>query len=177
MNAVDEAVCTRHRHAGPLRRQYGSILISVLIALVIFAFGLLSLGKAYVGMISAATQNEIVTSLAGQSNAFWGIVQANPSLLDSAGTVGTFTSANYSAAPVALQPWLSNLLSPGSSSMLPQGSISIATGPDAVSGAVCSSTSGCTVSLAITWNRNGSAYAAASAPVLRTQNFYFQFVL
>ena len=65
----------------PARAARGFTLLSVLVAVVVFAFGLLGLGKAYVAITAAGTQNQNLSALASQSNAFWGVVQANASML------------------------------------------------------------------------------------------------
>ena len=152
----------------------GFTLLSVLVAMVVLAFGLLGLARTYLAVTAAASQNQNLSALASQSNAFWGVVQANPGMLTSLG--GTYTSANITSAPTALQPWLAQLLTT-STSALPQGSVTIATGPDAASGAACSAAAGCSVTMTISWVQGGKPGGAGTADVSRSQVFYYQFGL
>lgn len=149
----------------------------MMVAIVVLAFGLLALARSYVGVTAAGSQNQNLSNMAAAGNAFWGIVQANPGMLTGAPALAnTYTSANIGSAPAALQPWLTGLLvtAPGA---LPQGSAVIATGPDAASGAACSSTTGCTVTLTLNWVQGAKAGSVIGGDVTRAQTFYFQFGL
>lgn len=164
--------------AEPRPPQDGFTLLSILAAMVILAFGLLVLAKAYVGVTLAGTQNGIVSELAQQGNGFWGVIQANPVLLaPGSGLAGTFTSANIDTAPAPVQPWLTALLSTQANpSALPQGSVSITTGPDSASGNACSS-AGCSVSMVIRWNQTVRGNVPEPGAQTRSQAFSFQFGL
>ena len=154
----------------PARRgQRGFTLITVLIAIFLFGFGLLAILRSLGNVTGGATQNQVVATTATISNGFLGVIQANPSIvtssaLTSGGTPVTFSAANITSAPSALQPWLYSLTDT-SSNGLPSGTAKIQTGPDPVTGAACN-TLGCTVTLTLTW--------AGSKTTTRTQVFYYQ---
>jgi Tfp pilus assembly protein PilV len=147
----------------------GVTLISVLVALLVAGIGVLSLARLLGVGVAATTQNQTVSTAAVLGNSFWGVVQANPSLLGSSSFAGTFSSTNVSSAPSELRPWLTQAVSG-----LPGGSVAIATGVDAGSGSSCAASSGCTVTLTMNWNQ-----VAASGIAERTRShvFYFQFGL
>ncbi|MCK9688504.1 type IV pilus modification PilV family protein [Scleromatobacter humisilvae] len=151
------------------RGQRGFTLITVLIAIFLFGFGLLAILRSLGNVTGGATQNQIVATTATISNGFWGVVQANPSIVTSSallsgGTAVTFTSANITSAPAALQPWLYSLTDT-SSNGLPSGTAKIETWKDPVTGAACSA-SACAITLTLTW--------ASSKTTTRTQVFYYQ---
>lgn len=149
--------------------QSGITLINVMVALVVGSLGVLSMVRLMSVATGATTQNQIVSSISTLGNGFWGVVQANPTLLSNAGMVGTFTASTASGAPAALQPWLNRTLA-----ALPAGSVTIATGADAASGLACSATTGCTVTLTMSWNQVATPGIAAST---RSQVLNFQFGL
>ena len=170
--------CRRRPVPAARRCAAGFTLLSVLVAMVILAFGLLGLARAYVAITAASTQNQNLSALAAQSNAFWGLVQANSLMLTGAPALaGSYTSANIATAPSALQPWLTQLLSATSPAALPQATVLIATGPDAASGSACSLATGCSVTLTISWVQGAKPGAAALTDITRSQIFYFQFGL
>jgi len=150
--------------------QRGFTLLSVLVAMLILGFGLLSIGKTYATLTSGSTQNQNISALAALSNGFWGAVQASPNMLTASPNVaGSFTSANKASAPAGLQPWLQQVFD-----FIPDATVVVATGPDVVSGQPCSATLGCAVSLSIRWSQYVSAGGAA---VPRQQDFFYQFGL
>ena len=174
-------------HASPRRsrrRQVGFTLMSVLIAIFLFGFGLLAILRSLGTATGSATQNQNVGIAATLSNGFWGAVQANPGVLvDPAlgsGTAVTFTSSNVTSAPTALQPWLYALtdttVAPGGPppAGLPGGSATIQTFADAANATPCAVVTGCSVKLTISWTQVASNGAAAST---RSQTFYYQFGL
>lgn len=155
--------------------QRGFSLINVMVAVLVFVSGMLALASIYTRFVNAQTQNQNLTQLAPWSNAFWGIVQANPAILTT--MPGTYTQANVSAAPAILRPWLTQITTRGTSPVaLANASVQIATGPDAASGNACTATAGCSVTLTFTWSQNGSA-DTGGATVTRTQVFNYQFGL
>lgn len=158
--------------AQPLRTagQQGFTLLSVLMAMLILGFGLLAIGKTYATLTVGVTQNQNISAMASLSNGFWGAVQASPGMLTSSPSVqGSFTAANVSAAPAALQPWLQQVFG-----FVPDATVVIATGPDVVSGQACSSSTGCAVSLSIRWSQY---LGAGGLAVPRQQDFFYQFGL
>ncbi len=168
---------------GP-RRQLGFTLMSVLIAIFLFGFGLLAILRSLGTATGSATQNQNVGIAATLSNGFWGAVQANPSVLVDAalggGTPVTFTSSNVTSAPAALQPWLYALTDTTVAASgvppagLPGGSATIQTFADAGSATPCAVVTGCSVKLTISWTQVASNGTAAST---RSQIFYYQFGL
>jgi len=154
-------------------RQAGFMLLSVLLAATIFAMGLLGFSLAYARFTNAITQDQFLRQMAPASNAFWGLVQANPAIMTS--MAGSWTASNYTSAPAALQPWLAQLTT--GSTALPGASIVIATGGDAVAGGSCSATAGCTATVSISWTQNANAAAGQTAAITRTQTFSYQFGL
>ena len=151
------------------RRSRGFTLLSVLVAVLILGAGLFGMVRAVVGATATTTQNQHVSALATLSNGFWGVVQSNPALLTAGAFAGTYGASNYTAAPSALQPWLRQ-----ATSALPAGEATIATGPDAGSGAACAVATGCTVTLTLRWSRLAAPGAGGA---IRAQTFYFQFGL
>ncbi len=146
----------------------GFTLLSVLVAIMIMGIGLLGMVRAMVGVTSASTQNQTVSSIASLSNGFWGTVQANPPLLVASAFSGTFNNANITSAPAELQPWLQQ-----ATTQMPAGQITIATGPNTSSGTACAIVSGCTVTLTMSWTQVGAPGAGAASQ--RSQVFYFAF--
>lgn len=166
------------------RRQLGFTLMSVLIAIFLFGFGLLAILRSLGATTGASTQNQNVGIVATLSNGFWGAVQATPTVLvDPAlggGAPVTFTSANVSSAPAALQPWLYALTDTTVAASgvppagLPGGSATIQTFADTGSATACAVVTGCAVKLTISWTQVASNGNAAST---RSQVFYYQFGL
>ena len=161
---------------GARRGQRGFTLITVLVAIFLFGFGLLAVLRSLGSVTGGATQNQNVAATATLSNAFWGVVQANPALLTdpAMGTLGTpitFSSANITSAPTALQPWLYSLVDTGSATAtgLPGGQATITVSPDVSSLNPCPLTTGCySVTLTLQWTQ------VASALTTRQQTFYYQ---
>ena len=84
-------------------------LISVLVALLIFAFSLLALAGLYTRLVSAQLGNELTTSTQTIGNRFWALLQAHPGLvqaLKAQGSSVTYTQASMGGAPAGLQPLL-----------------------------------------------------------------------
>jgi Tfp pilus assembly protein PilV len=159
------------------RRARGFTLVSVLVALVVSGLGVLAIVRLVTTATAASTQNQAIGQITSLGNSFWGVVQANPSLITTSAFNGTYTSANYTSAPTALQSWLSDALvgsttQPGIRPPLPTGtSITIATGVDP-NGNACSLTNGCTVTLTFQWTQAAAQGTSAST---RSQVLYFQF--
>ena len=164
--------CSAH---GARRGQRGFTLITVLIAIFLFGFGLLAVMRSLGSVTGGATQNQNVATTASLSNAFWGVVQANPTLVTNSAFQNTYTTANISSAPSALQPWLYSLTDTGKATAtgLPGASAKVETFADAAGiGSTCTVASGCTVKLTLQWSQPGSATVTT-----RTQIFYYQFGL
>lgn len=146
--------------------QRGLSLISVLVAIVIFGLGMLSIASLYGLAVPAQTANQETIDTAAFGNQFWAILQANPQLVNQIGappTTVTYTKA--SGAPQALQPLLNNIFN-NPQTRLPLAQVAITTGNGA-QGKVCTVTStqtACGVKLVITWN--------SGAP--RSQTFTYQ---
>ncbi len=160
------------------RRQLGFTLMTVLIAIFLFGIGLLGILRSIGNVTKGATQNQNVMTTATLSNAFWGVIQANPGILTdpampATGTPITFSASNITSAPTALRPWLYSLVDtgvPGNNvpgTGLPGGTATITTSPDAGSGATCSATTACSVTLTLTWS-------VGSGTTTRQQTFYYQ---
>jgi Tfp pilus assembly protein PilV len=147
----------------------GFTLMSILIAIVIMSIGLLAIVRTMINVTSNVTQNQTISSMAPLSNAFWGLVQANPSLL-SGGMAGTYTSAGPAVSNTSLQAWLTQ-----ATAAAPNASLQITTGNAAGSGATCGTgtlASNCMVALTFSWDQVASAGVQSAR---RTQTFYFQF--
>lgn len=159
----------RPPHPPRRARQRGMTLISVLVSLLVFAFGLLSLAGLYARLLSAQTGNEMTTSTQVFGNRFWALLQAQPAMLGAIGSSATYTSANVTSAPAVLQPLLRDVFS-SQYVNLPGASVTIATGNDAL-GTACNtatpSTTICGVTLSLTWTAPGGGPA-------RRQVFAFQ---
>ncbi|CDW94422.1 MULTISPECIES: prepilin-type N-terminal cleavage/methylation domain-containing protein [unclassified Thiomonas] len=149
--------------------QAGMSLISVLVAIVVFSLGMLSIASLYSLAVPAVTSNQYATDTAAFGNQFWALVQANPAVVGqlAAGT-STYTSSTSGSAPPALQPFLANVFS-NPATMLPNAKVTITPGPDA-QGNACSAAS-CGLGLQIQWSNVGGAN---SGNALRTQNYNFQ---
>jgi Tfp pilus assembly protein PilV len=142
--------------------QAGFTLLSVLVAVLLLGFGLLTVGKSYLSLVNGATQNQDISALAELSNEFWGAAQASPAVLDTlaAGPL-TYTAANKETAPAALRPWLMHLVA-----AMPDAQVNLSTG------AGCSASAGCAVTVTVSW---GQSLGNGSAPVQRQQRFDYQF--
>ena len=153
-------------------RQRGMTLISVLVSLLIFAFGLLSLAGLYARLLSAQTGNEMTTSTQVFGNRFWALLQAHPGLvqaLQAQGTSVTYTQASMGGAPAGLQPLLRDVFS-SKALRLPDASVTITLGNDA-RGQACATTTPettvCGVGLRIDWPAQGGGTP-------RRQSYSFQ---
>ncbi|MGC8508344.1 MAG: type IV pilus modification PilV family protein [Thiomonas sp.] len=151
--------------------QAGMSLISVLVAIVVFALGMLSIASLYGLAVPAQTANQETLDTAAFGNQFWAILQASPQVVSQIGadTTQTYTNASTSA-PAALQPWLTNVFN-SPSMMLPGAKVSITTGPGA-DGNPCDisnvSAPLCGVTLTITWAASKGGGGA------RRQTFQYQ---
>lgn len=152
----------------PLQR--GMSLISVLVAIVVFSLGMLSIASLYSLAVPAVTSNQYATDSAAFGNQFWALVQANPGVVGQLATGGTttYTAGSAGTAPAALQPLLANVFT-NPATLLPNAKVIITPGPDA-QGNACSATS-CGLGLQIQWSDVGSA---KSDNALRTQKYAFQ---
>ena len=153
-------------------RQRGLSLISVLVAIVVFGLGMLSIASLYGLAVPAQTANQEAVDTAAFGNRFWALLQSDPAVV---GDIGAGTSVNYSAANVAtapaeLQPWLDGVFS-NAQSLLPDAQVTIATGPGA-DGNPCSAatpaTTTCGVTLTIAWN------AGVAGGAHRSQTYDYQ---
>lgn len=153
-------------------QQAGMSLLSVLVAILVFSLGMLSLASIYGLAVPAQTANQEATDTAAFGNQFWALLQANPGLVAQIGTPSaTVQYTSTTGAPTALQPLLNNIFS-NSQSLLPNASVSITTGPGA-DGNPCTTVVSppsalCGVTLVITWNPTNKANG------LRTQTFNYQ---
>ena len=153
------------------RLQAGLSLISVLVAIVIFSLGMLSIASIYTLAVPAVTAYEAATDPAAFGNQFWALLQANPGLVGQLGTTTatTYTSTSATGAPAALQPWLASIFGPSvftgatyagtQQTMLPNASVTITPGPGA-DGNACTAptptTTLCGINLVITWQPNST---------------------
>ena len=138
-------------------RQTGLGLISVLVALLIFSFGILGLVSLYATTVPVGTQNRFAMNAAQAGQAFWAVGNANPQAVPNLGF------AHLSDAPSVLAGWVQQL----KGSFPPGVDSSATTGPgvDQPSTGTCTSQS-CTVQLTISWSQYG---------LTRSQVFYEQF--
>jgi Tfp pilus assembly protein PilV len=153
------------------RHQAGLSLISVLVAIVIFSLGMLSIASIYTLAVPAVTANEAATDTAAFGNQFWALLQANPGLVGQLGTTTptSYTSANATSAPTGLQPWLASIFGPTvfttatyagtQQTMLPGATVTITPGPGA-DGNACTAptptTTLCGITLQIQWQPNST---------------------
>lgn len=139
--------------------QAGMSLISVLVAIVIFGLGMLSIASLYGLAVPAQTANQETLDTAAFGNQFWAILQASPQVVSQIGanTTATYTSAS-SSAPAALQPWLTNIYNTPSM-RLPGATVTVTTGAGA-EGNPCDVSNAnaplCGVTLTFAWNGNRS---------------------
>ncbi len=166
----------KHRSLRRAARQAGISLISVLVAILVFALGTLSLASIYSLAVPSLSVNEQALDTAAFGNQFWGLLQANPTVISSifgsstpsTGSSVTYTAANYTNAPSLLQPWLGNLFN-NSGTLLPNASVTITAGQTA-DGTSCSAASPtstlCGITMSLAWKPVGSA--------TRTQNYSYQ---
>ncbi|SCC91812.1 putative Tfp pilus assembly protein PilV [Thiomonas sp. X19] len=145
--------------------QAGLSLISVLVAIVIFSLGMLSIASIYTMAVPAVTANEAATDTAAFGNQFWALLQANPGLVNTlfgaspaSGTKVQYQVSSQSAAPTSLQPLLTNIFSNGQT-MLPNASVTI-TANNGADGNACSAatptTTLCGITLNIQWQPNST---------------------
>lgn len=164
-----------NRAATPLRpRQAGLSLISVLVAIVIFGLGMLSIAALYGLTVPAQTANEETLDTAACGNQLWATLQASPQVIAQIGanTTATYTPTNYTAAaPAALQPMLANMFTPGQSMYLPGATVQITTQAGA-DGSPCDvsdpNAPSCGVQMTIQWQ------AGRGGGGMRTQVFDYQ---
>jgi len=138
--------------------------MSVLVSIVVMGIGLLGMVRAMVGVTSAATQNQTVSSVAALSNSFWSVVQWTSQSTVTSSFPGTYdlTASSFTSAPANLQSWLTQ-----AKAALPSGSATIA-----VNSTSC--TTNCALTLTLTWQQVGAPQGAASgAASTRTQVFYY----
>ena len=155
-------------------RQAGLSLISVLVAIVIFGLGMLSIASLYGLAVPAQTANEEALDTMAYGNQFWATLQASPQVVSQIGanTTASYTQANYAtAAPAALQPMLNSIFTPGKAMYLPAASVQITTQAGA-DGNPCNvatpATPTCGVKLIIQWS------AGHGGGETRTQVFNYQ---
>ena len=159
------------RSSLPRQRQRGMTLISVLAAMLIFAFGILSLAGLYGRLMSAQTGNETATSTQTFGNRFWALLEAYPGLVNELGSASvSYDASTIATAPAALQPLLNDIFTSPYVS-LPGSSVTITRGNDAL-GQPCMAPAPpaatlCGVALRIDWASPGGGAA-------RSQNYSFQ---
>lgn len=147
------------------RAQQGSTLVSVLVAMLVFGFGLLALAHAQARLTAVASQNQNIARMAGWSHGLWAVLQANPAILPN--IEGTWDLASYPSAPPALAAWLGPVVDARvSTDALPLASVAIHTDPG------CSAAT-CAVTVHLTWRQHASP--TARAPLDRSQSFSYQF--
>lgn len=162
------ACCTRWSS----RTQRGMTLVSVLVSLVIFVLGTLSLAGVYLKMTSAQAGNQQITSLQTYGDRLWALLLAQPRLIGGLHTNGSVTVSAANLAQLSsdfagLKPLLTDmLLSPKVS--LPGATVRISAENNAVGNAceVNSLVANCGVSMVVTWTPPGAA--------TRTQRFAYQ---
>ena len=150
--------------------QRGMSLISVLVAIVVFGLGMLTLASLYGLVVPAQTANQELADTAAFGNQFWAILQANPQIVNQIGTPPTSqTYQSVSAAPAALKPLLANLFD-NPQTRLPNAALKISTGNGAEGNActVTKTQAACGVTLTITWNPTNKAASK------RTQTYNYQ---
>ncbi|OZB73282.1 MAG: pilus assembly protein PilV [Thiomonas sp. 14-64-326] len=155
-------------------RQAGMSLISVLVAIVIFGLGMLSIASLYGLAVPAQTANEEAIDTAAIGNQFWSTLQASPQFIAQIGanTTATYSPSNYlSAAPTVLQPMLGSIFSSGQPMFLPGASVQITTKAGA-DGNPCDVSNPaaptCGVQMTIQWA------SGKGGGELRTQTFNYQ---
>ncbi|WP_449370255.1 type IV pilus modification PilV family protein [Thiomonas sp.] len=156
--------------------QVGLSLISVLVAIVIFSLGMLTIASMYTLAVPAVTANAEAMDTAAFGNQFWSALQSNPGIVNTlfgtqpaAGAKVTYTAATYTSAPPALQPMLTNLFAP-SQMNLPNASVTI-TAQNGADGNPCSAPASpaqpiCGISLLINWTPSSGSQ--------RSQSFDYQ---
>ena len=166
-----EKVSTPRTPRAPRAHLQGFSLLNTLVAVMIFAFGMLALAGVYGRLIAVTTQNQNFGQLSAWANSFWGLVQANPATLTALNTASpaTYTASTVSTAPTALQPLLQSILVTPKTS-LPSGTVTVTTGADAATGVACTQAA-CSVAVLYQWNQSNSG----TASVLRSQSFNYQF--
>ena len=149
----------------PSRTRAGFTLLSVLVSIFIMGIGLIGMVRAMVGVTSAATQNQTVSSIAQLSNSFWYVVQWTTQGTVTTTFPGTYdlsTGSSFSSAPTNLQPWLRQ-----AQTALPSGRAVIA-----VNNSGC--TTDCALTLTLSWTQVGApGSSGTSAAKTRTQVFYY----
>jgi Tfp pilus assembly protein PilV len=174
------------QHGALRRRQRGFTLMTVLIAIFLFGFGLLAILRTMGTVTGGATQNQNLQTTASLSNAFWGVVQANPAIVADSAFANTFTASNITTAPTALQPWLYTVTDSTRQQTgipptgLPSAIVKIETFPDTGStpATACAVASGCSVRLSLCWYQTVvPTTCPTTAAGTRTQIFYYQFGL
>jgi type II secretory pathway pseudopilin PulG len=101
--------------------QTGMSLISVLVAILVFGLGMLSIASLYGLTVPAQTANEETLDTAAFGNQLWAVLQASPQIVSQIGanTTVTYNAGNYTSAPAPLQPMLGNIFRPGQPMYLP----------------------------------------------------------
>ena len=139
--------------------QRGMSLISVLVAIVIFGLGMLSVASLYGLAVPAQTANQEVADTAAFGNQFWAILQANPGLINTiqtnnGGALSITNAADINTAPPPLQSWLTSIFS-NTQTLLPGAQVIITTGSGA-EGNPCDVSAPtapiCGVKLTLVWN-------------------------
>ena len=149
---------------GRAQRAAGFTLLSVLVSIFVMGIGLLGMVRAMVGVTSASTQNQTVSSIAALSNSFWSVVQWTPQATVTSTFAGSYdlSASSFSSAPTNLQPWLAQ-----AKTALPSGTATVA-----VNSTSCTTT--CAVTLTLTWQQVGApGTSATNAAKTRTQVFYY----
>ena len=147
----------------------------MLVAILVFALGTLSLASIYSLAVPAVSVNEQAVDTAAFGNQLWGLLQANPKVIvpvfgsssPSTGSSVTYTASSYSSAPAVLQPWLSNLFV-NSATLLPNASVTLTAGQtaDSTNCTVSATTTLCGVTMSLSWTPIGGS--------TRTQAFSYQ---
>lgn len=144
--AIDVTDFRQLESGGRMKPQQGFNLVNVLIALLVFTFGMLSIAGAYLKVSANQGENEYFTSAGVLAESLRSTLSASPSLL---AQMHNFSSATTQTS-TALADWVTQL-----KAALPQGSAS-ATATNAA-GVTCSATTLCTapstVTLTISWQK------------------------